>query len=139
MTVVDASAVAGVAFTEPEGEEVTRRIAGVELAAPRLLPFELANIARNKMRRRPDAAAVIAAQLRTALAITVTHFDVNYLEVFALAAAHGLTAYDASYVWLARHLKSSLVTLDAELVRAMSGPAPSAADSGTTADGEDTK
>jgi predicted nucleic acid-binding protein len=30
----------------------------------------------------------------------------------------GLTAYDAAYLWLARHLDAELVTLDTELQRA---------------------
>jgi predicted nucleic acid-binding protein len=39
-------------------------------------------------------------------------------EVVDLASATGLTAYDASYLWLARHLGAPLVTLDSRLARA---------------------
>jgi predicted nucleic acid-binding protein len=35
-----------------------------------------------------------------------------------LAAATGLTAYDASYLWLARRLGADLVTLDKQLAKA---------------------
>jgi predicted nucleic acid-binding protein len=119
MIVVDASAVGAVAFLEPQADAVRRAITGAELAAPRLLPFELANIARNKIRKRPDAIPVLTDQLRDALAVSVALYDVNHLEVFALAAAHNLTAYDASYLWLARHLGTSLVTLDGDLERAV--------------------
>ena len=36
----------------------------------------------------------------------------------ALALATGLTAYDASYLWLTRKLGAELVTLDQQLARA---------------------
>lgn len=120
MTVVDASALAAVAFLEEQADAVRAVIGGQDLAAPRLLPFELANIARNKVRRRPDAALVLGEQLRTALAMPVTLHDVDHLEVFALATAHDLTTYDASYLWLARQLGAQLVTLDEPLSKAMS-------------------
>jgi predicted nucleic acid-binding protein len=37
--------------------------------------------------------------------------------VFALAAETGLSAYDASYLWLARSRDAELVTLDKALAR----------------------
>ena len=39
-------------------------------------------------------------------------------EPEAEAAATGLTAYDASYLWLTRQLDADLVTLDQQLARA---------------------
>ncbi len=40
-----------------------------------------------------------------------------------LATETGLTAYDASYLWLARQLGAELVTLDQQLARAAAKPA----------------
>jgi predicted nucleic acid-binding protein len=40
---------------------------------------------------------------------------VDHAAVPDLAEATGLTAYDASYLWLARELKAELVTLDRKL------------------------
>jgi predicted nucleic acid-binding protein len=117
--VVDASAVAALAFAEPEGEKVVAAIGEEsQLAAPRLLPFELANIARKKLVKRPDRVVVVAEQLRAALEIPVALHDVDHLAVLALATAHRLTAYDASYLWLARALGAALVTLDDDLRKA---------------------
>ena len=42
----------------------------------------------------------------------------DVVEVLALAMARDLTAYDASYLWLAQRLGLPLVTLDQELARA---------------------
>jgi predicted nucleic acid-binding protein len=38
--------------------------------------------------------------------------------VLELAESTGLTAYDASYLWLARELSAELVTLDGQLAKA---------------------
>jgi len=43
---------------------------------------------------------------------------VDHDGVLALAASTGLTAYDASYLWLARRLSADLVTLDRQLAQA---------------------
>ena len=53
----------------------------------------------------------------TALALRVDRVPVSGPEVFALAAGTGLTAYDASYLWLARSRDAELATLDAALLR----------------------
>ena len=51
--VVDASALAAIAFNEPGADEVARRLEGASVSAPLLLKFELANVAWKKIRRQP--------------------------------------------------------------------------------------
>jgi predicted nucleic acid-binding protein len=43
---------------------------------------------------------------------------VNHDSALELAASTGLTAYDASYLWLSRQLEAELVTLDQQLAMA---------------------
>jgi len=43
---------------------------------------------------------------------------VNEIKVIDASAIAGLTAYDASYLWVARQIGAELVTLDKELNRA---------------------
>ena len=50
----------------------------------------------------------------------MTFLPVDQAGVVVLATATGLTAYDASYLWLARHLQAELVTLDRRLAAAAS-------------------
>ena len=45
-------------------------------------------------------------------------------EADAVAAATGLTSYDASYLWVARRLGAELVTLDRQLEKAAAAPHP---------------
>ena len=56
LVVVDASAVAALIFGEPEAEVVSARLEGFDLAAPALLPFEVANVA---VRNRPVEPPVV--------------------------------------------------------------------------------
>src|SRR6266849_2258223 len=116
--IVDASAIAALLFSEPEAEIVASALDGDELAAPSLLGFELANVGLTKCRRHPDLRDTLLAafQLRGRLGIAETAVD--HGEVLELAHKSGLTAYDASYLLLARKLEAELVTLDEALTRA---------------------
>jgi len=116
--VVDASAVAALLFSEPEAEVVASALDGAELVAPTLLSFELTNVCLTKCRRHPDLrqALLAAFQLRGRLGIAETAVD--HRDVLELALKYGLTAYDASYLVLARKLGAELVPLDEALTRA---------------------
>jgi predicted nucleic acid-binding protein len=120
LAVVDASAMAAVVFKEPEGADVAERLRSHFLVAPRLMAYELANTAVMKIKAHPDSAGWIMKALTRALAddFALTWSDVEYEEVADLAVRTGLTAYDASYLWLARHMHADLVTLDKTLAKA---------------------
>ena len=115
--VVDASAIGAIAWDEPEREELAAYLEGETLIAPSLLNFELVNIALKKARRRPDETSTIAASLVVALSLPVSRVSVSEADVFQLARQTGLTAYDASYLWLARSRDLELVTLDKQLLK----------------------
>lgn len=118
ITVVDASALAALLFVEPEAETILARLEGRRLGAPRLLPFELANVCWTKARRDPPSEASLVSQLGAYVGIGVQEFDIDPGAVSRLALRTGFTAYDASYLWLARYLGAELVTLDRALRRA---------------------
>lgn len=117
--VVDASALAALLFGEPEAAQVVGRLGTSRLVAPALLDFELANICLTKLRRhsRQRDAILRGFALRDRMAIEIV--AVEHGEVVAAAEAAGLTAYDASYLWLARRLDAGLITLDRQLAAAM--------------------
>lgn len=121
--VVDASAVVAVLFDEPRGDEVAQRLAGAPLAAPSLLSFELANVCAMKGRRHPEDRDALLQALRLRGRLGVEEVPVDAGEVAELALETGLTAYDASYLWLARQLGAELVTLDKALAAAAPKPA----------------
>lgn len=116
--VVDASALAALLFGEPEAEQIAGRLAASRLVAPALLGFELANVCLIKRRRHPDQDDALKAAFGLRLRMRVEEIAVDHDESLALAAMTGLTAYDASYLWLARRLDAELVTLDRQLGKA---------------------
>jgi predicted nucleic acid-binding protein len=104
--VVDASALAAIAFNEPRAAEVADRLQGRRVAAPHLLRLEMANVAWKKIRRRPEQAVAIAESLADALGedSRIAFMDVDARDVLLIALGTQLSVYDASYLWLAGFL-----------------------------------
>ena len=76
------------------------------------------NICLKKIRLHPGKRDLM---LRGFANFQITEFhlyDVDKDQVLRLAELHRLSAYDASYLWLARHLGAELVTLDVRLEKA---------------------
>lgn len=120
MTVVkvaDASAVAALLFGEPEAEAIADRLAGARLVAPSLLGFELANVCVAKCKRHPDQRLALLAAFALRSRLGLEEIAVDHAPVLDVALKTGLTAYDASYLWLALQLGAELVTLDKALGR----------------------
>jgi len=116
--VVDTSALAALLFGEPEAEEVAGALDGARLVAPGLLGFELANVYVTKCRRYPHQREALLAAFQLRDRFGTQEIAVDHAATLEIALTTGLTAYDASYLWLARQLGAELVTLDKELQRA---------------------
>jgi len=118
--VADASALAAITFQEPGVDDVRLRLRGAQVFAPRILQFEMANVAWKRIRRQPEVAVATLTLLQAALGegSRIEWKDVNVTEVVLIAQATGLTTYDASYLWLAASLGADLVTLDKRLAAA---------------------
>ena len=116
--VPDASVIAAFAFDEPRANEASGLISGMDLYAPRLLAYELANIAWKKARLYADGVDGLTADLEDVLDLDWHWVEVNHAATLRLALETDLTAYDASYLYVARTLGIPLVTFDSQLRRA---------------------
>lgn len=116
--VIDASAAGAILFAERRRDDVLREIDGRNLIAPALIRHEVASIALKKGRARPDERDGLLAAARQYAALRVIEHTIVAAAVVELALDTGLTAYDASYLWLARTLQLPLVTLDGDLAEA---------------------
>lgn len=113
--VVDASALAALLFEARDATWVAKQLEGARLLAPALLDFELANVCRTMCRREPERRHALLQAYRLRARIDVEQVPVDHAAVLELALSTGLTAYDASYLWLSRRLGAELVTLDRQL------------------------
>jgi len=113
--VIDASALAAIAFAEPEAEAVIDAIDGHRLHAPTLLAFELMSVAWKRAKKQPAATSLFLEALDALDGLDLQFRGLDREGVVRLGLATGLTAYDASYLWLSRTLGMPLVTLDSKL------------------------
>ena len=117
MTVIDASAVLEILGQTQTGLELMA-VLSPDLHAPQIIDLEVANAIRrwemSGLIGRRDGAAI----LEVYLAMNIRRYDHKPLlgEVWALR--HKLTAYDASYLALARSLGAELLTMDDGLRKA---------------------
>ena len=90
------------------------------LWAPTLWVLECTNVLQSAQRRRRIDAhrrAQIASEL-SALPVRLDQEMADFVSLDRLAAAHGLSAYDAAYLELALRRSLVLVSLDARLIAA---------------------
>ena len=120
--VVDASAVvAALADASAAGEWARSIISGSDLAAPQLMPAEVANVLRRQVQRGrlTYGAAAVAHEELAELLVDLYPYAATDRRVWELR--NTLNAYDAWYVALAEELEAPLMTLDRRLALA-SGP-----------------
>ena len=113
--VVDASALAAIAFAEAGAAAVIDQIDGHRLHAPTLAVFELMNVAWKRAKKQPKATDLFLEALEMLEGLRLQFRGIDQGEVVKLGLATGLTAYDATYLWLAQALRMPLVTLDKKL------------------------
>jgi predicted nucleic acid-binding protein len=102
--------------------------AGQSIVAPPLLPLEVTNILRQRMRANPGLSLIDAtAQLDDFLALPIDYYNPIGLhhQALVLADALGLSAtFDAHYLTLAEHLGCQLWTDDQRLIRRVATSLP---------------
>lgn len=96
--VVDASALAALAFGEPDAAAVASRLGDDALVAPSLLWYELGSVCVSKIRAHPAERDRILDALRMLGHLGVQIVEVEPVAVVQLADATGLTAHDAAYL-----------------------------------------
>jgi predicted nucleic acid-binding protein len=116
--VIDASALAALLFSEPDAEAVVAAIGADTLAAPKLLPFEIASVCRKKLQTYPEQRAALWAGYDLLDQIAIQLVDPVLRHAIELAEQSRLTVYDAVYVQLALDLDADLVTLDQAVQKA---------------------
>ena len=101
---------------------------------PDLFDIECANILWKQILRSgyPLADAQLNLTSLTALALQRLSVSTLATDALALAAGHGISAYDACYVAAAQRLGVPLITADSRLVAKMAGTSFAVLDLGNT-------
>lgn len=121
--VIDASVTLSWFFADeatPFTEGLLDALGAQVLWAPTLWVLECTNVLQSAQRRRRIDAhrrAQIASEL-SALPVRLDPEIPDFVSLDRLAAAHGLSAYDAAYLELALRRSLVLVSLDARLIAA---------------------
>jgi predicted nucleic acid-binding protein len=110
--VVDANVFLAVALDEPEKTWLVNVTEGCELAAPSVLPYELANALSSLVKRRSIIPEQAAAVWDVVSSIPVELLDFDVRAALLLAAGQGKYAYDAFYLECALETRCPLLTLD---------------------------
>lgn len=113
--VLDGSVLAGLVFREDWFDTAHSQIDGRSLHAPHLLMYEISSVTLKKIRLKESHAQ---SGFEQALQMDIELHAIDTAQTFALAQHYQLTAYDASYLWLAAELKCPLATLDERLAQA---------------------
>lgn len=116
--VIDASVLAAVLFAEPARAEAEAELRTRRLFAPRLIDFEIANIAVIKARTRILTWDEVERALALFRTLDLSREDVDPAAMARLAGHYGLTAYDAAYLCLAESMQAPLATFDTALGKA---------------------
>lgn len=117
--VVDASVVVA-ALIDPGrvGTWAESQLTSGPLAAPHLMPVEVANILRRSALAGDISADVASMAHEDLLSLRVEHFPYLPFASRVWELRSNVTTYDAWYVALAESLGAELATLDAKLARA---------------------
>ncbi len=120
--VIDASMVtAGLVDSGADGQWAEQLLATEALAAPHLMPVEVANVLRRAASAGDISADVATLAHRDLLNLRVTLFAYEPYGERVWQLRQTITSYDAWYVAIAESLGAPLATLDHKLSRA-AGP-----------------
>lgn len=116
--VVDASALAAIAFAEPDADTLAAALQEGRLVAPPLIYYEMASICCKKLKLHPEQREGILAAYRDLHQFNIGLIEVDFQALVPLAEQARLTPYDAAYLWLAKTLSAEIITLDGQLLKA---------------------
>jgi predicted nucleic acid-binding protein len=118
--VLDASAALDWLLQTSVGQQIENRIYahGESLHAPHLLDLEVAQVLRRLVREAVVSAQRADQALQDLINLRVTRYPhfVFLSEIWRLR--NNLSAYDAAYFALTKHLRATLITRDARLASA---------------------
>ncbi len=116
--ICDASVLVPMIFDEPDADLARALTRSHRLYAPSLFRYEVASATVRRCTQEPTNARALLEAFTRSLHVPVRLVSPSWTQVVELAHAHGLSAYDASYLQVALSLHLPLATFDQRLGRA---------------------
>lgn len=111
--VIDASYVLDILFPDEKMCEFPKE----KIIAPTLLRYEVTNAIKMAVVRKRISQSVGLELIKEWKSWKIEYQDVDQTAVMKLAITTDLSVYDASYLWLAREKRATLLTFDKKLGR----------------------
>ena len=112
MIVIDASVVLEILERSDIGVELKNAVEGLMLDAPHMIDIEVAHVLRRWARIGKMTEREAEGALAVFLGMPIRRHPHQQLLPDIWSLRHNLTAYDAAYLALARHLDAELLTMD---------------------------
>lgn len=128
--IIDASVVLKGFFPDEEGHAEAQALirayaqGEIELHAPTLLPYEVANAILQAIRRERISLEKGQEILTAFQGLGIPMVEVSWQQALELARTHDRSAYDGAYLALAEGMGSKLVTGDRRLYNAVKDRLP---------------
>lgn len=122
--IIDASVILSAFFPDESQDQaqavVSDHVAGlIELRAPDLLPYELADAVWQAERRERISTDQANEIIQAMAGLKIEILSLDWAEMLPLARRFGRSAYDAAYLVLAENLGEPLITADERLYKAV--------------------
>lgn len=115
--VADTNTFLAVALREPEKDLLAEVVAGHDLIAPEVLPFEIGNALTAMVRKRSLARDEVRPAWEMAASIPVELRKVDIRGALEIASRFNIYAYDAYFLECATRFRAPLLTLDRAMGR----------------------
>jgi predicted nucleic acid-binding protein len=115
--VADTNTFLAVALREPEKDALATIVAGHELIAPEVLPFEVGNALSSMLKKGSLEPESVQAAWEMLAMVPVELHKVNMAQALMIAVEYKIYAYDAYFLECALRLRAPLLTLDKGMQR----------------------
>lgn len=113
--IVDTSALLAVTLNEPQRSSMIAASRGCDLAASKILPFEVGNALVAMVRRKRLTTEEVLAAWTIFGKFPISFIDIDIHAAVKMALRHGIYAYDGYVIQCAVEQRAELLTLDERL------------------------
>jgi predicted nucleic acid-binding protein len=117
-SVADTNIFLAVILDEPEKANIIQLTSETDIISPEIMPYEMGNALTAMVKRKQLTHDEALSTFEAANSIPVRLVSVDIQQALKLAFEHNIYAYDAYFLYCAKHLSCPLITLDKRMKKA---------------------